>query len=326
MAFWKRLAKFGIIQLFEECRITLGDVAPSGTVTRKSVNLGSGVGLASGLGRIQIVDRITPGNVAITSGVAAISQTAVKAATALTTAAQVITTFAAQPDVPRVLRFVAAKTGATAIGDGTFTGATAKYVIAVGTDINDQVITEWVPLNDTTAVNSVKAFKTVTSITLPIRANTDGGDTVSAGYGIALALRRPVRAAADLVEYGVKASAATAYTITTLPTSDVGEATTTINEELSSSDTTITILSATGWVDGSQRSMAVIEHKDGTTEEVIITSRTTTALTVVRGANGTTAKAAAKGTQISWRPGMTISPGAITANDRFLMAYNTLVI
>ena len=313
------LLKVANFRLFGEREITFSGKNYGGAVKR-SINLETGMSLKMGLCKIPITQTITANNAAITVGVAAVSVVAVKAATVLTTAAQVITTFAGQPDVPRVLRIVAAKTGATAVGAAGFTAINDRYVIAVGTDIHDQVITEWIPLNDTTAVNSVKAFKTVTSITLPIRVNTDGGDTVSVGYGLTFALCRPVAAATDLIEFARKASAATAYTIATLPTFDVGEATTTIATEIDADDTTIVIASATGWTNGAQRSMAMIEFENGDVEEVIVTGRTTTSLTVVRGANGSTARAAKVGTQISFRPGMTIAT-SITADDRLLVKF-----
>lgn len=312
-----------VANFFGDCTLRRRGL-PSGTAKNKSVLLASGNSLAFGLGGMQFSQVVTAPNAAITTGCAAVSNTAVKAATGLTTAAQVITTFAAQPDVPRCLRFVCTKTGATAVGDGGWTADNSRYVIAVGTDINDQVITEWIPLNDTTLVDSIKAFKTVTSITLPIKVNSTG-DTVSVGYGFKFGLMRPVSAATNLIEFARKASAATAYTIETLPTFDIGEATTTISANASASATSLSIADATGWTDGAQRSMATLEFPDGTTEEVIVTSRTTTTLTVVRGANGTTAVAIPSGTQISLRPGMTFTV-TVVANDRYLVRFISPIV
>lgn len=328
--FWKRLAKLGIIQFFNDTEngnnagLTFVGRPQSGS-KRKAICLQQDLGIAVGLAKLPILQRITPGNSAITTGIAAQSNTAIKALTTLTTAAQTITSFAGQPDVARCIRVVAAKTGATAVGDGGFTAANSRYVIVTGTDIHGNTIVEWIPLNDTTAVNGRKAFKTVTSIVLPIRVNSNGGDQVSVGYGLVFGLRRPVALAADVLEFGRKAGAATAYTIETLPTMDVGEATSTLDGDHTASDTTLLVADGSVFTNGSQRKMAAIEHKNGDIEEVIITSRTTNTLTVVRGANGTTALAAVDGCQVSLRPGMTLET-TLTAQDRLEIHYLTPVI
>jgi hypothetical protein len=84
----------------------------------------------------------------------------------------------------------------------------AGNVVIVGTDINDKAITETIVLNGAALVAGVQAFKTITSITVPVRGA--GGDTVTVGWGDLLGL--PVclkRATVDYITVdGVKEAAA----------------------------------------------------------------------------------------------------------------------
>ena len=79
------------------------------------------------------------------------------ASTLLTTAVQVITTGITNPDFPRLL---------SVDSDGAATG----NVVIIGTNIRGETITDTIALNGTNAVPGVKAFKTVTSIQLPVKA------------------------------------------------------------------------------------------------------------------------------------------------------------
>jgi len=104
---------------------------------------------------------------------AATSADAIHALIALTTSEQDIDTEITNPDVPRVLSITSAQ--ATATGD----------VVITGTDINDAVITDTIALNGAATVDGVKAFKTVTNIHVPVKANSD---EVSIGISAKLGL------------------------------------------------------------------------------------------------------------------------------------------
>lgn len=110
--------------------------------------------------------------------------TAVKAAVTDNGAQQVITTGITNPDVPRCL---------TATAGGTAGDVKAISVVVVGTNIHDQVITETLPaftVDTTGTVTGVKAFKTVTSITIPAHDGT--GATTAVGTGAKLGLDAPL--------------------------------------------------------------------------------------------------------------------------------------
>jgi hypothetical protein len=100
---------------------------------------------------------------------AAASATAVHAAITLpATGTTVVTTAITNPDVPR-----------TVTAKGNASGITGDVVVE-GTNINDDDITDTIALNGSAEVEGVKAFKTVTSITVPAKTNVSG-DTVSVG-------------------------------------------------------------------------------------------------------------------------------------------------
>lgn len=122
----------------------------------------------------------------------AIGSPAVGATTAVKTAVtdngsqQVITSGITNPDVPRCL---------TATAGGTSGDVKAISVVVVGTNIHDQVITETLPaftVNTTGTVTGVKAFKTVTSITIPAHDGTGATTAIgtSAKLGLDAALSR----------------------------------------------------------------------------------------------------------------------------------------
>ncbi len=107
-------------------------------------------------------------------------------------AAVVLTSFTHQPDVPRNI---------TITPTGT-TGDVENCVITVaGTNINNHAITEDLTFaaNDSTAQVSLKAFKTVTSVTWPLNCESGGfGATWIIGVGDVLGLKSCMAQAGDL--------------------------------------------------------------------------------------------------------------------------------
>jgi hypothetical protein len=104
--------------------------------------------------------------------------TAVLAATA-SAAASVVTAGITSPAVPRNL---------TATPGGTTANVLAVSVIIAGTDITGKAITETLPAftaGAATAVTGVKAFRTVTSVTIPI---VGAATTVAIGTGAKLGM------------------------------------------------------------------------------------------------------------------------------------------
>lgn len=93
---------------------------------------------------------------------------------------QVVTTVITNPPCPRNI---------TATSGGTAGDIKPIQVIVAGTNINDEAITETLPVfteNSATTVVGSKAFKTVTSITIPAHDGT--GATTAIGYGDKLGL------------------------------------------------------------------------------------------------------------------------------------------
>jgi hypothetical protein len=86
-----------------------------------------------------------------------------------------VTSFAAQPDVPRNL---------TVTGNGA---AVAGDVVIVGTNAGGETITETIVAAGAATVVGNKAFKTVTSITLPAYVSA-GTERIRAGTGAKLGL------------------------------------------------------------------------------------------------------------------------------------------
>lgn len=133
--------------------------------------------------------------------VAAASDTGVHAAVTLhETDPTVVTTGISNPAVPRALRV-----------KGNQAGVTGDVVIA-GTNIAGAAISETIALNAGNAVEGTKAFKTVTSITLPARAGE--GDTVSVGWNDKLGLPYMLSKNTVLYAYLDGAREATAPTVT----------------------------------------------------------------------------------------------------------------
>lgn len=107
------------------------------------------------------------------------STTGINAAVTDTGVQQIITTLITNPTVPRNI---------TATVGGTGANITAVQVIIAGTNFADVAITETLPVFTTATPGTVqgsKAFKTVTSITIPVNGT---GVTTSIGFGEKLGL------------------------------------------------------------------------------------------------------------------------------------------
>jgi hypothetical protein len=104
----------------------------------------------------------------------------VHAAVTSTASTQVVTTAITNPDVPRNI---------TATAGGTAGDIKAIQVIVEGTNYNNEVITETLPVFTVDTAGTVqgsKAFKTVTKITIPAHDGT--GATTAIGFGDKLGL------------------------------------------------------------------------------------------------------------------------------------------
>lgn len=115
--------------------------------------------------------------------------TAVHAAVTDNGSQQVVTTGITDPPVPR---------NVTATAGGTATDIKAIQVVVAGTNIYDEVITETLPaftVDTAGAVTGSKAFKTVTSITIPAHDGT--GATTAVGLGAKVGL--PVKLDRDTI-------------------------------------------------------------------------------------------------------------------------------
>lgn len=127
---------------------------------------------------VELVDRALVAHLAITAALGAVAD--VLAAVTDTGVEVVVTTGITDPDVTRN---VIATAGGTAADIG------AIQVTVTGTDINDEVITEILPaftVNTPGSVVGSKAFKTVTSVTIP--AHDGLGATTSVGLGAKLGI------------------------------------------------------------------------------------------------------------------------------------------
>jgi len=117
------------------------------------------------------------------------------------------TTFVAQPDMARNISLVAS-------------GVTTANVVINGTDIRGAVITETIALNGGSAVYTLNAFLTVTSIVLPTVAATN----VNVGISTALGLDR------KMTENGVFLATVDAAADSALPTVTVSGTSVSLNK------------------------------------------------------------------------------------------------
>lgn len=157
-------------------RMTAVQIAGLDNENVASQNVG---GLGSRLDAMQYngVPVVTTGSV---SGIKAVSYitaptlastTAVHAAITLpATGTTVVTTTITNPTTPRQITITGSASGIT----GT--------ISLVGTDIADAALNEDLTAVDATTVTSTKAFKTITSITVPAKTNSSG-DTIAVGTG-----------------------------------------------------------------------------------------------------------------------------------------------
>lgn len=169
-------------------------------------------------------DVVVPAHIAVTAAQAATaSTTAVHAAVTDNGAQQVITTGITNPPYPR---------NVTATAGGTNTDIKAIQVIVAGTNGNDEAITETLPAFTVDTAGTVvgnKAFKTVTSITIPAHDGT--GATTAIGTGSKLGI--PYKLARNTVNNAALANVreATAPTVA-VSSSAVESNTVTLNSAL----------------------------------------------------------------------------------------------
>lgn len=127
------------------------------------------------------VDRLFPARIEIPAAAAVVSNTtAVKAAVNSTGSTLTITTGITNPAYPRAL---------TATAGGTAGDIKAIQVTVTGTNMNDEVITEVLPaftVDTAGTVQGSKAFKTVTSISIP--THDGNGATTAIGFNEKLGL------------------------------------------------------------------------------------------------------------------------------------------
>lgn len=136
----------------------------------------------------------------------AASSDGVHAAMNLGAAVQAITTGITNPAVPRNIRI-----------DGNVSGITGVVKIT-GTNFADEVITEEITANGTTAKDGNLAFKTVTKIDLPIQNHTPAAQTVTieVTHGCSTAGDLPV-----VVTAGTLLGTASPVTVTVAVTTDM---------------------------------------------------------------------------------------------------------
>lgn len=120
--------------------------------------------------------------------------------TALPDAAADVTTFLAAMPYARTV---------TAVCSGTQTGD----MTITGTNIDGFPITETIALTSANAVESTKAFKTVTKISLPIKEDSE---TINVGYGSGIGI--PFKLSASVTERPYIEATLNGVTQTTAPT------------------------------------------------------------------------------------------------------------
>jgi hypothetical protein len=149
--------------------------------------------------------------------------TAVHAAVTSTGSTSTVTTGITNPDVPR---------NVTATSGGTAGDIKAIQVTVAGTDIAGQAITETLPVftaDSATTVVGSKAFKTVTSITIPAHDGT--GATTAIGVGSKLGLPEMLSRNSVVAAYLGGTKEGTAPTVAT-STSSLANNTATLNSAL----------------------------------------------------------------------------------------------
>jgi hypothetical protein len=226
------------------------------------------------------------------------------------------------PDVPRTIEV---DTDDAGIGDGTFASDT---VTVEGFDQFGNAQVEEIPCNGLTAVEGILPFSRVTFVTIP--PGPVGGEQVTVEGGSALAVPFPFLAA-EFVEFGVKASAATAYTVTAPPTMAGYHYSGTLIDAITATATTFKIAGTAGIATTLNTDDPWMEIKSGRgySELVKVSAASHSAgeitVTCVRGLALTTARAWKAGTKVVSKNPSTISP-SITADDRYEVAIATEVL
>lgn len=141
-----------------------------------------------------------------------------------------VTSFSAQPDVPRNLVLTP---------DGTTNDVAGSTVTISGTDIFNASISEdfVIALHQSTATTGNKAFKTVTSVSFP--ANTESGGfaaTWSLGTGSKLGLRRCMAKASDFLQAGLAGTRESTFATIAANASAVSSNTASLNSALNGTD------------------------------------------------------------------------------------------
>lgn len=158
-----------------------------------------------------IVDRLAVARVEIPAAAAVVANTtAVKAAVNSTGSTLTITTGITNPAYPRAL---------TATAGGTATDIKAIQVTVTGTNFNDEVITEVLPaftVDTAGTVQGSKAFKTVTSISIP--THDGNGATTAIGFNEKMGLPFKLARNSVLNAYLNNVKEGTAPTVTTSST------------------------------------------------------------------------------------------------------------
>lgn len=185
-------------------------------------NPGLGQGMQSDVSG-DLIDRAFVAHFAITAvNALAPVATGIHAAVTDDSTTQVITTAITNPLVPRTV---------TATAGGTAADIKAIAVTVTGTDINDEVLTEVLPVftvNTAGIVQGTKAFKTVTSISIPAHDGT--GATTAIGFGDKYGLpykRAHLPVVAAYLNNALEATAATitaSATVLSLNTIDLNSA------------------------------------------------------------------------------------------------------
>lgn len=153
------------------------------------------------------VDRVSIARIEIPAAAAVVANTtAVRAAVASNGSTQVITTGITNPAYPRAL---------TATAGGTATDIKNIQVTVTGTNMNDEVISEVLPaftLDTAGTVQGNKAFKTITSISIP--AHDGNGATTAIGFNEKLGLPYKLERNSVLNAYRGNTKEGTAPTVT----------------------------------------------------------------------------------------------------------------
>ncbi len=136
-----------------------------------------------------------------TAPIAASTTNILAATTCANGSTTTLTTFLAQPDFARNIQVTVALGGGNPL---------AGDVVITGTDINGQALTETIAVTTAATYQSTKAFKTISSIVIPARAQAS--DTVAVGVGAKFGL--PEIFFGDTILRSAVSGASDTYTLT----------------------------------------------------------------------------------------------------------------